>query len=187
LPHWADAVLGGWRVSSVVTLQTGLFFSPSFDGFDPSNTNTLGGRPDRITGVSLTPPGGPTATEWINPAAFAIPGCPAGNPICTNPVSPGRFGNAGLDILQGPPMKNADLALMKDFVIRERFKAQFQAVFANAFNHPSFARPCTVASGECNADISSPATFGHVTATDASYLKGSQATRQINFAMRIRF
>jgi hypothetical protein len=189
LPHWADAALGGWRVSSVVTLQTGLFYSPYFTaGFDPSNTNTLGGRPDRIAGVSLTPPGGPTANGWFNAAAFKIPGCPDANPVCPNPVSPGRFGNAGLDILQGPSMKNADIALMKDFAIHERFKVQFQAVFANAFNHPSFARPCSlVMNGECYADISSPATVGHITATDASYLKGSQASRNINFALRIRF
>ena len=105
------------------------------------------------------PPGGPTANGWFNTAAFKIPGCPDANPICPNPVSPGRFGNAGLDILQGPSMKNADIALMKDFAIHERFKVQFQAVFANAFNHPSFARPCSfVMNSECYADISSPAT-----------------------------
>ncbi len=179
LPRLADAALGGWRVSSVVTLQTGQFYTPSFDGFDPSNTNSLGGRPDRISGVSLIPPGGPTATQWFNVAAFKIPGCPDSNPICTNPASIGRFGNAGVDILQGPPQKNVDLALMKDFTIHERFKVQFQAIFANAFNHPSFARP--------GADISSPATVAQITATDANYLKGSQASRNINFALRIRF
>jgi hypothetical protein len=145
----------------------------------------LGGRPDRLAGVSLTPPGGPTANGWFNATAFK---CPDANPICPNPVSPGRFGNAGLNILQGPPMKNADIARMKDFAIHERFKIQFQAVFANAFNHPSFARPCSfVMNGECYADITSPATVGHITATDAAYLKGSQAQRNINFALRIRF
>ena len=68
---------------------------------------------------------------------------------------------------------------MKDFAIHERFKVQFQAIFANAFNHPSFARP--------GADISSPNTVAQITATDANYLKGSQASRNINFALRIRF
>src|SRR5260370_9571851 len=110
MPPWAEGALGGWRVSAVVTLQTGLFYSPYFSGFDPSNTNTLGGRPDRIAGVSLTPPGGSTANGWFNAAAFKIPGCPDANPICPNPFSPGRFGNAGLEILQGPSMKNSDIA-----------------------------------------------------------------------------
>ena len=120
----ADAVLGGWRLSSVVTLQTGQFFTPSFDGFDPSNTNTQGGRPDRIAGVSLVPPGGGSITNWFNVAAFKVPGCPDANPICTNPASIGRFGNAGVNILQGPPMKNVDLALTKNFRLYERLAMQ---------------------------------------------------------------
>jgi hypothetical protein len=179
LPHLADAVIGGWRTSAVVTLQSGQFFTPSFDGFDPSNTNTQGGRPDRIAGASLTPPGGSTATNWFNVAAFKVPGCPDSNPICTNPASIGRFGNAGVDILQGPPMKNVDLALLKDFAVHERLKVQFQAIFANAFNHPSFANP--------GGDISSPNTAAQITGTHANYLKGSGASRAINFALRIRF
>jgi hypothetical protein len=179
MPAVGNAVLGGWRISSVITLQTGQFFTPSFDGFDPSNTNTQGGRPDRIVGVSLTPPGGQSITNWFNVAAFRIPGCPDSNPICSNPANIGRFGNAGVDILQGPPMKNVDLALMKDFKLYERLAVQFQCVFANAFNHPSFANP--------NGDISSPNTAAQITGTHANYLKGSGASRAINFAMRLRF
>ncbi len=179
MPRLADSVLGGWRISSVVTLQTGQFFTPRFDGFDPSNTNTLGGRPDRIAGASLTPSGGPTATNWFNVGAFKVPGCPDSNPICSSPASIGRFGNAGVDILQGPPMKNVDLALMKDFAVHERLKVQFQAIFANAFNHPSFANP--------GGNISSPNTAAQITGIHANYLKGSGASRAINFALRIRF
>lgn len=179
MPRVADAAFGGWRMSSVVTLQTGQFFTPRFDGFDPANTNSLGGRPDRIAGASLTPPGGATANNWFNVAAFKVPGCPDSNPICTNPASIGRFGNAGVDILEGPPMKNVDLALLKDFSVHERVKVQFQAIFANAFNHPSFANP--------GGDISSPNTAAQITGTHANYLKGSGASRAINFALRIRF
>ena len=179
MPHAANAVLGGWRVSSVITLQTGQWYTPSFDGFDPSNTNTLGGRPDRIAGASLTPPGGPTISDWFNVAAFKIPGCTDANPICSNPANIGRFGNAGVNILEGPPMKNVDLALMKNFQIRERFNVLFQAIFANAFNHPSFQNP--------GGDISSPATAAQITSTNANYLKGSGASRAINFAVRLRF
>ena len=76
-------------------------------------------------------------------------------------------------------MKNVDLALLKDFTVHERFKAQFQAIFANAFNHPSFANP--------GGDISSPNTAAQITGTHANYLKGSGASRAINFALRIRF
>src|SRR5262249_26273951 len=43
MPAVAEGILGGWRLSGVVTLQTGQWFTPIFDGFDPSNTNTIGG------------------------------------------------------------------------------------------------------------------------------------------------
>ncbi len=76
-------------------------------------------------------------------------------------------------------MKNVDLALMKNFQIRERFNVLFQAIFANAFNHPSFQNP--------GGDISSPATAAQITSTNANYLKGSGASRAINFAVRLRF
>lgn len=179
MPKVADAVLGGWRISSVVTLQTGQFFTPTFDGFDPSNTNNFGGRPDVIPGVSLTPQGGRTINNWFNVGAFAIPGCPTSNPVCSNPANVGRFGNAGNDILVGPPMKNVDLALMKAFHIRERATLQFQAIFANAFNHPSFGNP--------GGDISSPSTAAQITSTHSNYLKGSGSARSINFALRLQF
>ena len=76
-------------------------------------------------------------------------------------------------------MKNVDLALMKDFRVYERLAVQFQCVFANAFNHPSFANP--------NGDISSPNTAAQITGTHANYLKGSGASRAVNFAIRLRF
>jgi hypothetical protein len=52
MPRIADEIVGGWRTSYVATLQSGLFFTPSFDGFDPSNTNTFGGRPDVVSGLA---------------------------------------------------------------------------------------------------------------------------------------
>jgi hypothetical protein len=68
---------------------------------------------------------------------------------------------------------------MKDFTIHERLKVQLQAIFANAFNHPSFARP--------GGDISSPNTAAQIIGTDSNYLKGSGTSRAINFALRIHF
>ena len=44
-PHW---FLGGWQIAGVTLFQTGRRFTPSFTGLDPSNTNVVGGRPDRI-------------------------------------------------------------------------------------------------------------------------------------------
>jgi hypothetical protein len=179
LPHYAEAIIGGWRLSTIVTLQTGQWFTPRFQGTDPSNTNNIGGRADVISGVSVIPAGGQTIANWINLGAFAVPGCPASNPVCNNPANVGRFGNAGNTILQGPHMRNLDLALMKDFRLRERFILQLDGNFGNIFNHANFGNP--------SANISSPATGAVITSTLGNYLQGSPPARAIYVMLRLKF
>jgi hypothetical protein len=184
MPGVEEGFLGGWRLSAVGTLTTGKFYTPSFDGFDPSNTNNFGGRPDDIPSVALYP-AHRTINQWFSPAAFAIPGCPATNPVCSSPADVGRFGNAGNSSIEGPPLRDLDLSLMKQFHITESMRLTFQAIFSNVFNHPSFGPPAL--------DISSPGTVGTITSTyDAngsvwSYSRGSYSERVINFAGRIDF
>ena len=178
MPRVADAFLGGWRLSTVVTLQTGQWFTPTFDGFDPSNTNTIGGRPDRIAEAPLYP-AHQSIDNWFNVAAFRVPGCPNDNPVCDSPDNIGRFGNSGVNILQTPAMKNIDLALMKEFRLTERSTLRFQTTFSNAFNHPNFGYP--------DGDISSPDTAPVITSTNGNYLSGSSTSRVINFALRLQF
>ena len=90
----ADLVAGGWRLSSILTVQTGPYETPYFpDGEgDPSGTGSgLDGEagngtgsfdgghraqhPDQVAGVSLNP-SGKNRYNWINGAAFACPGEP---------------------------------------------------------------------------------------------------------------
>jgi hypothetical protein len=177
-PRMVEALLGGWRLSSVVSLQTGQWFTPTFAGFDTSNTNTLGGRPDVVAGVPLYP-ANQSINNWFNVAAFAIPGCPANNPVCSNPANVGRFGNAGNDILHTPPMRNLDLALMKEFHFTERKFFRFQVTASDVLNHPNFGYP--------GGNISSPATAATITSTLGNYLTGSSTARIINFALRFQF
>ena len=178
MPRMAEAVLGGWRLSGVATIQTGQWFTPSFSGFDTSNTNTLGGRPDVVAGAPLYP-ANQNINNWFNVAAFAIPGCPAGSPVCSNPANVGRFGNAANDLLQTPAMKNLDLAVMKEFHLSERKSFRFQATFSDALNHPNFGYP--------GGNISSPATAPVITSTLGNYLTGSSTARIVNFALRFQF
>jgi hypothetical protein len=159
-------------------LQTGQWVTPSFAGFDTSNTNSLGGRPDVIPGVPLYP-ANQSINNWFNPAAFAIPGCPTTNPICSNPANVGRFGNAGNDIISTPPMRNLDLALMKEFHLTEHKFLRFQATASDALNHPNFGYPAT--------NISAPGTVGVITSTHVNYLKGSGDARALNLSLRLQF
>jgi hypothetical protein len=189
LPRAANALVGGWRLSTVVTLQSGQFFTPYFTGFDPSNTNNFGGgalslqyaaeRPDVVPGVSVIPAGSQNIAHWINLGAFAIPGCPPSNPVCSNPANVGRFGNAGINTLEGPPMRNIDLALMKNFHTTERFLWQVEVQAQNTLNHPNFGNP--------TANITAPATGAAITSTLTNDLQGSGASRSIYIMLKVNF
>jgi Carboxypeptidase regulatory-like domain len=173
----ADLLLGGWRMAWMVDAHSGFYFTPSFDGFDPSNTNNFGGRPDAIAGVRPVPASGQSISNWLNPGAFKVPGCPNSDPLCSSPADIGRFGNAGVNTLAGPGLTDFDLSLMKDFHLTERFTLQFRATATNVFNHPNFGLPAS--------DISSPGTYGTITST-AFDLYGQQS-RFIDFMLRLQF
>ena len=104
-------------------MASGTYFSPSFTGTNPSNTNTSGGLPDCLSNGNL-PNGTRTWNQWFNPAAFAIP-------------QPGHFGNCGGDTLVGPGIYVMHASLSKDFRIFERLKATFTGQVSNVLNHPS--------------------------------------------------
>src|SRR5581483_6183317 len=173
-----EAVLGDWQMAWNAMAQSGQFFTPSFSGFDPSNTNTIGGRPDVVSGVSTNPVGTQSINNWFNPAAFKIPGCPDATPVCSKPDNIGRFGNAGIGTLRGPQIWNADFAVSKYFPIRENLRLQFRANMANVFNHPNFALPAS--------NISSPATVAKITSSVAATF-GTVAPREIDFQLRLEF
>jgi hypothetical protein len=172
-------VLGGWQTSWNINLQSGQYFTPNFTGRDPSNTNTIGGRPDRIANGNL-PVGQRVIERWFDAAAFKIPGCPDSNPVCpeSTRANVGRFGNSGLNILEGPGIANLDFALGKYFQVNEKSKLQFRLIMVNALNHPNFAVP--------RATITAPATVGTINAM-ARVLNGEPATREINLGLRLEW
>src|SRR5437868_8456488 len=69
-------------------------------------------------------------SRWFNTTAFALPAL-------------GSAGNAGVDIVRGPAVSNLDLALFRNFSVRERFRVQFRAEFFNALNHTVLGNPNT--------------------------------------------
>jgi outer membrane receptor protein involved in Fe transport len=121
LPH---RLADGWQTTGILTLQTGQPFSV-LTGADQSSTGEGTDRPNLVG----DPNSGPrTVAEWFNTSAFAL-------------NAPLTFGNAGRNIIAGPPFKNMDFALMKDTHITESTNLEFRAEFFNVFNHPNFALP----------------------------------------------
>ncbi len=166
-PRIVDAVVGGWNLQTIATLASGTYFSPSFTGTNPSNTNTSGGLPDCLSNGNL-PNGTRTWNQWFNPAAFAIP-------------QPGQYGNCGGNTLVGPGIYVMHASLSKDFRITERFKATLTGQVSNVLNHPSMGSgtPPTP-----NTAINQP-NPGQFTAEEPYYNPERQGARQVGLKLRL--
>jgi len=162
-PSAVDAVLGGWQLGWISYLQSGQYFSPSFSGADPSNTNSFGGLPDRIGDGNLDP-GNREITRWFDASAFVAP-------------PSGRFGNSGVNILEGPGWNLHHLSLIKKFNVTERVGLVFQGMMQNLFNHPHFRFP--------NSNITQASQVAQVTRTRSSREK--DAKREIMLRIRLEF
>ena len=105
----------------------GQYFSPSFSGADPSNTNTSGGLPDRVADGNLDP-GDRRLDRWFAATAFSRPAA-------------GRFGNSGVNVLQGPGLHNHNISISKRFAIGERLHLEYMTMISNLANHPNYDFP----------------------------------------------
>jgi hypothetical protein len=141
--HWSrvtDAVLGGWSVAPIVTVNTGSPLNLTVNG-EPANT----GGADRPNVVGDWHLADPTVQRWFNTSAF-VP-----NALYT-------YGNAGRNILRGPGLFNLDLAAHKTFKINERFTAQLRLESFNVTNTPPLGNPNTQVGNPLFGQISSAGT-----------------------------
>ena len=123
--------VGGWQVSGIVTLVSGLPLNIGLSGAQggnglPNATN----RPDLIGSVSY--PSAVSATkqqviQYIDPSAFADPAV-------------GAFGDLGHNALRGPGRDNWNLSLFKSFVFSETrgSRLEFRLETFNTWNHTQF-------------------------------------------------
>lgn len=124
----ADVVLGGWQVSSILTLQTG-FPLTIMTGRDQANTGGGFDRPNIVAGqdVNLSRDER-NANRWFNTAAFALPAF-------------GTFGNSGRNIVIMPGVVQWDASLLKNFHFTENKSLQFRFEVFNAPNHKNLGNP----------------------------------------------
>ena len=119
-----NAVIGGWNLQTISIFSTGLYFSPAYSGADPSNTNSVGGLPDRIADGNL-PPGQRSVDRAFDPSAFRVP-------------QPGHFGNSGMNVIEGQGVSLHHLTASKQFRLSERFRLVYTGAISNLFNTPHF-------------------------------------------------
>lgn len=138
-----EGLAGGWRLSSILLLQTGPFLTATMSGGDPSGTNgSLRGtqRPDAVRTGNIS---NPTADRYWDRAAFVCPGRTPGaaNQFDCNVAPIGRFGTAGVGTLLGPGTVNVSMGVAKDFRFKERYLLKLEGSFTNLPNHPNLANP----------------------------------------------
>ena len=173
----ASALAGNWKLTGTALARTGFpvnVLLPSSSISPYGNSGTL--RPNLVPGVSLTPRGGRTVAQWVNPAAFAAPAA-------------GTFGNAPRNLLSGPGTWQVDTAIAKTFLLGERARAEFRSEFYNVFNHPQLGQP------HATFNPSNTVGFGSITNTvnlNTAIVSpispvGSGTPREIQFALRLEF
>lgn len=121
----ASSLLGGWALSGITTLSTGLPYTVTlnFDNANTGNTNW----PDRIASGAT---GTPNINRWFDTAAFTFP-------------AQYTIGNGGRNTLIGPGTVSTDLSLQRNFQLPlgEKSRAEFRAEAFNLFNTPQFGQP----------------------------------------------
>lgn len=161
IPGWADQIIGGWQVSSVIRYRSGL---PTTVGGDLAYN----------------------ANYWLNSLAIRVKPVASGVMIDQNGIPslfantsaagdfedelPGHSGDRA--VLRLPSFFNTDLALAKSFRLPwENQRLQFRAEAFNAFNNVTFIDP--------SLSLISPLTFGE--------FQDVMPPRTMQFALRYEF
>jgi hypothetical protein len=202
LPFKGNRFVDGWRVSGVLSLQSGspmtLINGVSSTAFTGVSTN----RPDQIGPVTIvnqiiTDPTSKNVglIQWLAPNSVCDPragACAAGTsyaiPVVTNSRggSVFHFGNMRRNSVPGPDFKNLDMSLAKTTRITERLRLELRAEAFDLANHPNFGfvtptRTAVPGNGNVTGNL-----FGVINST--RFPNGdSGSARQLQFAAKMIF
>jgi hypothetical protein len=129
-----DALLGGWQLGGIFTMQDGLPFSPICTSLPTyQNGGQSGSSPTfcfpNATGINPNlPQGSQNPSHWFNAAAFVN-------------QTPYHYGNAGRNTIFGSGIISLDSSMAKNFRVKERQNVEFRAEIFNITNHPLFGYP----------------------------------------------
>jgi hypothetical protein len=201
-----QALLGGWEVGAILNGRSGLpidvrVVRPDVAYVDAAGVvfstpaagrvaviNTPGGGASRnVRQPNLVPGVNPylkNGTQWLNPAAFAVP-------------APGEFGDLTRGLLRGPSFNQLDAVFAKRIPLAGRSDIELRAEVFNLFNRDNFANPVATlpnALGTSTNQIqpdqpytaAAAGTFGKLTSTVGRTV-GLGTNRQAQFALRVNF
>jgi Carboxypeptidase regulatory-like domain/TonB dependent receptor len=174
-----DLLAGGWSVNTLLSARAGfpVNVTLSRNSSELIDGNNVDQRPNRVPGVPLYL-ASRSISHWINPAAFSLPAV-------------GAWGNAGRNLITGPPLWQDDSAVEKSFRITERNNAIFRAEAFNIFNRAQYGQPSSSLSVTTRSGVRTltvPASFGTITSTvNSAGLVGTGTPRVLEFSLRVTY
>jgi hypothetical protein len=190
-----NAVVGGWMINWITTLQGGQPLSLSCPTSTTVGTScndvAVPGQSQKL-GIKVRPnSSGKLTPYWLgNPAAFQQP-CLLGGDATSNPagcIPTSGFGYLGdrPGTTVGPSYHRFDFSAFKNIPINERFRMEFRGEFFNIVNHPNFNAPNFGGNGVVaisNSANFTNSSFGAIGSTrDAP-----NAPRQIQFSLKMYY
>jgi hypothetical protein len=166
----AGALISGWQVSGLVSLNSGSPINVRIDQFDRARQDVgeYSNRPDLVPGADPSPvlDDGRNPDQYYDFDSFVL-------------QPEGFWGTAARNTIDGPGVAVFDLSFLKDTEISEAVTLQFRAEMFNLFNRANF-RFGTGGSVLYNSPGPPNPAAGRITET-------STTSRQIQFALKLIF
>jgi hypothetical protein len=159
--------LGGWQLSGITSFVTGAPITAGLNFVNPVDVTGSPSQGARVIVVAnpVLPKGERTFSRNFNTNAFL-------------PPVVGSVGNAARYTMRGPGNNSWDIAVFKNFLVREPMKVQLRWEMYNAFNHTQFSAVDTAARFDAQGRQVN-ARFGEFTA--------ARLPRQMQIALRFFF
>jgi hypothetical protein len=164
LPWGAQRMWGGWQVSGILYLRSGIPVNIT-QSQTMLSTGISNNRPNTICDPVLA---NPTITQWFNISCFQ-----------QVPDTTGTFGNTSRNRIRGPGLKNIDASIIKNTRIGS-VSSELRIEVFNVLNTPQFSNP--------NGQLGNAA-FGTISSIVGSPSCGTCGTteRQIQLAVKLKF
>jgi len=162
-------LLGGWQFNGIVTLRSGVPFTPALGATNWSRSGNTSGedRPNLAPGVN---PGSLILGDpdhYFDTSAFVLP-------------TQGTFGDAGRNSLIGPTYAMTNVSLVKNTKVGAGGQLQLRLEIFNLLDRANFATPDRVVFAAAAANEAPLPTAGRITRTVTS-------SRQVQLGAKILF
>jgi hypothetical protein len=162
----AHALTGGWQLAGIVTVRSGVPFSPEL-GFDRGRilprSGGAGQRPSLVAGASSNPVTG-DPRQYFDPLAFELP-------------AEGTLGNLPRNTIIGPGYATWDGSLVRNVQLGARRRIQLRFEAFNILNRANFGLPARIVFDSATTRV---ANAGEITSTVSS-------ARQFQLGVKFEF